>query len=180
MSTSTLAASPTSIPAPSFPALSPDALAAAFRAEARLLGELMAIIRRQREGVAADDVQAVDDSVFAAHRVLHTIGEARRHRRELLSILAGSEEVGVQELEEALGPWMTEAVRDARDELQRTARTLSHEIELNRQVIQAAIRAGDEYMRAICGVPQRSVCYSAGARSVDDSRSGGLLLNRQV
>lgn len=156
------------------------ALAEALRDEARLLAELTTIVHNQRAGVAADDVQVVDDSVFGAHRVLRTIGEARRRRRALLDALVGSEDLALQDLDDALGILMTPEVRQARDELQAAATILSREIAINRRIIQDALRAGDEQMRTLCGAPKQQLSYGADARAVDDSRGSGLLLNRQV
>jgi hypothetical protein len=69
----------------------------AFEVECRLLGELAGLLRRQREGVATDDVTVVDESVFAANRVLPTLEEARRRRRTLLQLVAGAQDDPVPE-----------------------------------------------------------------------------------
>jgi hypothetical protein len=156
------------------------ALTGALRDEARLLAELTGVVHNQRAGVAADDVQTVDESVFGAHRILRTIGEARRRRRGLLDALVGSEDLAIHELDEALGILMTPELRQARDELQAAANLLSREIAINRRIIQDALRAGDEQMRTLCGAPQKQVSYGADARAVDDTGQSGLLLNRQV
>jgi hypothetical protein len=61
------------------PPLSPiDALTDALISERRLLEELITVMRRQRSAVGDDDLQSVDDSVFASHRVLVTLNEARQ------------------------------------------------------------------------------------------------------
>ncbi|HEU4629165.1 MAG TPA: hypothetical protein VFS08_05445, partial [Gemmatimonadaceae bacterium] len=54
------------------------ALVDAHHSERKLIEDLASIMRRQRSAVAEDDLQGVDDSVFATHRVLVTLGEARR------------------------------------------------------------------------------------------------------
>lgn len=156
------------------------ALARALSDEARLLAELNTIVHNQRAGVAADDVQIVDDSVFGAHRVLRTIGEARRRRRSLLDALVGSEDLALHDLDDALGILMTPEIRQAREELQNAATILSREIAINRRIIQDALRAGDDQMRTLCGAPKQQVRYGADARGVDDASRSGLLLNRQV
>ncbi|HEY8484266.1 MAG TPA: flagellar export chaperone FlgN [Longimicrobiales bacterium] len=162
------------------PAISPAALAEAFECERRLLEELLSIFHRQRQGVAADDVEAVNDSVFCAYRVLHTLGEARRRRRSLLAALTGSEDLELAELEDALGPAMTEQVARARDALLSTARALSQAIAINRRVLQEALRAGEEQIRSLCGVAQQQVRYDAAANTIDGARPVGLILNRRV
>jgi hypothetical protein len=156
------------------------ALTRALRDEARLLAELTTVVHNQRDGVATDDVQIVDDSVFGAHRILRTIGEARRRRRALLDAIAGSEDLSIHDLEDALGILMTPELRQARDELQAAADILSREIAVNRKIIQEALRAGDGQLRTLCGAPGQQVRYGADARAVDDAQQSGLLLNRQV
>ncbi|HEX7241884.1 MAG TPA: hypothetical protein VF263_16500, partial [Longimicrobiaceae bacterium] len=78
-----------------------DALVDALASERRLLDELVAIMRRQRSAVGVDDLEGVDDSVFATHRVLLTLNEARRRRRSLYTLLGDPEELRFPELEEA-------------------------------------------------------------------------------
>ena len=64
-----------------------DSLTDALLTERRLLDELIAVMRRQRTAVGQDDLQAVDDSVFSTHRVLVTLSEARRRRRNLNALI---------------------------------------------------------------------------------------------
>jgi hypothetical protein len=76
-----------------YPNVSPaalEALAGAITAEVRLLEDLTSVMRKQRASVAAEDLQGVDDSVFATHRILVTLGEARRQRRSLGALVAGT------------------------------------------------------------------------------------------
>jgi hypothetical protein len=160
-------------------AASIDQLADALGSEARLLEELVTIMRRQRDAVAVDDLQKVDDSVFATHRVLVTLGEARRRRRSLNRLLAGAEDVAVEQLDEALGPRMTDTVRQARDGLKDIARILSREVEMNRRVLRQALAAGEEFVRAIC-TPAEKPLYGSDARPATDRAAGGLLINRQA
>ena len=44
----------------------PAALAEAFLNEARLLTDLIDVLRQQREGVAGDNLALVDDTIYAA------------------------------------------------------------------------------------------------------------------
>jgi hypothetical protein len=147
---------PAAPPAQRAPGATLDALADALRSERRLLDELVAIMRRQRASVAADDLQSVDDSVFATHRVLLTLGEARRRRRSLNLLLGGSEEMEVRELESLLGPAVSAPLREALDALRAAALVLSREVEVNRRVLRQALAAGDDYVRALCGAPVSS------------------------
>lgn len=143
-----------------------EALADALRSERRLLDELASIMRRQRASVAADDLQAVDDSVFATHRVLLTLGEARRRRRSLNLLLGGSEEMEVRELEALLGPGLGAPLHEALEALRAAALVLSREVEVNRRVLRQALATGEDQVRALCGAP----AAAGGPR-------GGLLLD---
>ena len=154
-----------------------EALANAVTTEIRLLEDLIGIMRRQREAVGVDDLSGVDDSVFATHRILVTLGEARRQRRSLCRFLVGTEDVALRLLDEALGDRMTDSLRFARDGLRAVALTLSREVELNRQVLRGALSAGDESVRALYGSGEPAGYGSAPRPAARPA--GGLLLNRQ-
>jgi hypothetical protein len=130
------------------PLVSPiDSLTAALITERRLLDELIAVMRRQRAAVSDDNLQAVDESVFATHRVLATLNEARRHRRTLNTLIGQREHISIHALDEALGSRMTPALRDARDELHDAARALSREVSLNRRIVREALAHGEASAR---------------------------------
>jgi len=158
--------------------LSPvDSLTDALKTERRLLDELIAVMRRQRDAVGHDDLQAVDDTVFATHRVLVTLSEARRRRRTLNTLIAQREDVGIHTLDEILGPRMTPALRDARDELHDTARLLSREVAINRRILRDALANGDEFARTLAGVMQ-SPAYGTPAAPTVRAQSTSLLDRR--
>lgn len=127
------------------------ALVDAHLSERRLLEDLIGIMRRQREAVAADDLQGVDDSVFATHRILVTLGEARRRRRSLNTLLGGADELDGEALAEALGGDVPAPLRDAREALRVSAGTLAGEVDVNRRILREAMATGDEYMRRLVG-----------------------------
>lgn len=126
-----------------------DALLDALRSERRLLDDLAGVMRRQRTAVGGDDLPAVDDSVFATHRILATLGQARVRRRGINRLLVGAEELPARELERALGTGMTDALRAARDELQGSAAALAREVDVNRRVLRDALAAGDARARVL-------------------------------
>jgi hypothetical protein len=161
-------------------AVTVDTLAGALAGEVRLLDDLASILRRQREGVATDDVQMVDDSVFAAHRMMRTIEEARRRRRTLIAILLGAGDVPPRELPPAFGVRATPELVAAIERLHAAADALSREIEINRHVLRGAIDAGDRVVRALCGARGTPVSYDAAARAVPAPAGGGALFNQQV
>jgi hypothetical protein len=126
-------------------AISPvDLLVDALSAERRLLEELIAVIHRQRAALDDGDLQRVDDTVFATHRVLVTLDEARRRRRSLNLLIAQREDLGIDALEQVLGPRMTTALRIARDDLRNTARALSSEVAANRRILRDALARTDD------------------------------------
>lgn len=162
--------------------LSPiDSLTDALVTERRLIEELIAVMRRQRSAVGDDDLQSVDDSVFATHRVLVTLSEARRRRRTLNQLIGQREDLGIHALEEALGPRMTPALRTARDELHHSARSLSREVAINRRVLREALAAGDAYARTLAGVSETDVktpTYGGGKPTPARSQPATLLDRR--
>jgi hypothetical protein len=175
-----MACAPTLAPTAELAVTTAASLADAFHREARLLDDLGVVLRRQRNGVAGDDVQAVDESVFAAHRVMRTIEEARRRRRTLIGILTGAEDVSIHDLDEALGVRMTGALTTGRDDLESAALALSREIAINREVLRAAIETGDEFVRALCGAPAAPVSGYGERTTHTGPAGGGVLLNQRV
>lgn len=154
-----------------------DSLTDALKTERRLLDELIAVMRRQRNAVGDDDLQSVDDSVFATHRVLVTLSEARRRRRTLNTLLGQSEDLGIHSLDDALGPRMTAELRVARDELHTAARSLSREVALNRRILREALAAGDAYARTLAGV-EAPPTYAA--KPTPPRTQNAALLDRRI
>lgn len=152
-------------------------LALALHTETRLLHELAVALRRQREGVSADDLTMVDDSVFAANRIMRTLGEASRLRRNVITRI-WRDELPIQEWEPAFGNAMTIDLRDAVERVQAAADVLSREIEINRVVLQTALSAGEGLIRAAAGAPAQADTY--GTRGTAPPTKAGILFNRKV
>ena len=127
--------------------------------ERKLLEELMHVMRKQRAAVETDDLQALDDSVFATYRVLATLGEARRRRKSVNRLLGGAEDMNVNDLEEILGDRATREVIDARNALQQAAGQLSHEVDINKQVLRLAMDNGNDYVQKLFGAPPTAATY---------------------
>lgn len=121
------------------PGISVQALGEALEAECRLLVELAAALRGQRAGVVDQDAQLVDDSLFATHRVLRTLEQARTRRRTIVNALVGQPNIPVSELEQALGARVTDELRQAREELEAAAAQLAREISLNQEALRHAL-----------------------------------------
>jgi hypothetical protein len=154
-----------------------DSLTDALTTERRLLDELIAVMRRQRNAVGDDDLQSVDDSVFSTHRVLVTLSEARRRRRQLNTLIGQREDLGIHALDEVLGTRMTAALRDARDQLHDAARALSREVSINRRVLREALASGDAFARTLAGVPESPV-YPTATKSAARTQVHSLLDRR--
>jgi hypothetical protein len=154
-----------------------SALADAISSESRLLDDLARIMQQQRSAVSTDDLQSVDDSVYATHRVLVTLNEARRRRRSLNKLIADNDDLALRQLEEMLGGGLPEPLATARETLRCAAETLAREVDLNRRVLRKALAAGDQYVRTLVG-GDIAVPYPAG--QVADRPAGGVLIDRRA
>ena len=129
--------------------------------ERRLLEELVNVMQKQRAAVSSDDLQSLDDSVFATYRVLATLGEARRRRKSVNRLLGGAEDMNVNDLEEILGDRATPDVIAARNALQASAAILSREVDINKQVLRTAMDNGNDYVQKLFGSPTPAATYVA-------------------
>ncbi len=153
----------------------------ALVSERRLLDDLTAQMRRQRTAVSADDIDSVDDSTFATHRILATLGQARQRRRQLNLLLGGSEDLTLNDLEEILSDQVDSRLRDARQRLQLSADLLAREVGMNRKLLREALHSGDQYLRTLVGEPPLLPTYVAeGTVTPGSSAPRGVLVNRRA
>jgi hypothetical protein len=158
-----------------------DALHDALLSERRLLDDLIAQMRRQRSAVSADDIQGVDDSTFATHRILATLGQARQRRRQLNVLLGGTEECTLRELEEMLGDQLDPRITEARQRLQQAADVLTREVGMNRKLLREALSSTDQHVRTLVGGPaQPSTYVTDGSAPANAGAPRGVLVNRTV
>lgn len=158
-----------------------DAFYDALISERRLLDDLIAQMRQQRSAVGSDDIQGVDDSTFATHRILATLGQARQRRRQLNVLLGGTEDCSLKDLEQQLGDLFDTRLRDARMRLQQAADVLAREVGMNRRLLREALSHNDQHVRTLVGAPTTSTTYAMeGAAPVAPSSPRGLLVNRTV
>lgn len=150
------------------------ALVDSLRSEARLLGDLAAIMRRQRDSVAHDDLEGVDDSVFSTHRVLVTLQEARRRRRALNHVLGEGDDLSVLALEDFFNGELPPGVAEAAATLRLSALALQQEVSVNRRVLREAISAGDRQVQMLVGAA------SGGSVAGEPAAAGGRLIDRTV
>lgn len=172
-------------PLPANPSVSPvaapllDALLDALVSERKLLDDLIAQMRRQRSAVGSDDIDGVDDSTFATHRILATLGQARTRRRQLNVLISGNQDTTLRQIEDLLGANMDSRLNDARQRLQHAADVLAREVGMNRKLLREAITTNDQHVRTLVGAPERGTTYmkEAGAR-IAPTPARGVLVNR--
>ena len=157
-----------------------EALTDALQTERRLLDELGKVLVRQRESIGKDDLEAIDESVYSAQRVLRTLQEARRRRRSLLELIGVDRELPLRELEDELGAAVSDVLAVARDELLSSAEVLSRELNNNRQVIDGALSVGEQLLRVFTGNTDPPPLYQPGAEADKNGGAAGALLNTRV
>lgn len=156
-----------------------EALHDALISERKLLDDLIAQMRRQRAAVASDDIEGVDESTFATHRVLATLGQARQRRRQLNLLLVGSEDCALRDLEAQLGDQIDNRLREARTRLQQAADLLAREVGMNRKLLREALTTNDQHVRTLVGTPAAGTTYvMEGAAPPSAATPRGILVNR--
>lgn len=156
-----------------------SALHDALVGERKLLDDLIAQMRRQRAAVGSDDIDGVDDSTFATHRILATLGQARTRRRQLNVLLGGTEDCTLRELEDHLGPQTDNRLKDARLRLQQAADLLTREVGMNRKLLREALTNTDQHVRTLVGGPSSATTYATeGAPPPNVGAPRGVLVNR--
>ncbi|MFN8571743.1 MAG: flagellar export chaperone FlgN [Gemmatimonadaceae bacterium] len=155
-----------------------NSLVDSLQTELRLVEELTNIMLRQRASVAAEDLQGVEDSVYALQRVLSTLGESRKRRRHINVGLGFAEDIPLHDLLEVMGDAAPPALRTASRKLSEHARALSNEVNVNRQVLRESLTAGDAYVRALTGAVPPTIGYgeTLGAPQHGPAR----IVNRRV
>lgn len=155
-----------------------DSLVDSLQTERRLVEELTTIMHRQRSSVAAEDLQGVEDSVYALQRVLYTLGESRKRRRAINVCLGFAEDIPLRDLLDVMGESTPPALQAASHQLNETARVLANEVNINRQVLRESLAAGEVYVRTLTGSGTPTVGYSD---SLGGAPSGPpRIVNRRV
>jgi hypothetical protein len=156
-----------------------DALHDALNSERKLLDDLIAQMRQQRASVAIDDIDGVDQSTFATHRILATLGQARTRRRQLNVLLGGNEDCTLRELEDMLGDQVDERLRSARQRLTQAADMLTREVGMNRKLLREALTNTDQHVRTLVGAPAQPTTYATeGVATPASGAPRGVLVNR--
>lgn len=154
-------------------------LTEALETERSLLEDLARVLIAQREGVSRDDLRALDESVFAAHRLFRTLQEARQRRRTLLELVGAPADVELRKLESVLGAAMTDDLVSSRDQLLVAANDLARELTINRHVIDGAMAVGERLLEIFVGGGDSPAVYESGAES-NKGGSAGTIVNTKV
>ncbi|MCC7195115.1 MAG: flagellar export chaperone FlgN [Gemmatimonadaceae bacterium] len=153
-------------------------LVAALDTEARLVTKLLDVMKRQRAAVARGDVEALEAENGAAHRVLTTLGEAKRYRSTLNEQLGESADLRLSAIAEWFGGAAPTALEAAVLQLAHVARVLDDELLVNQQVLRAVSASTDREVRMLLGaVAAPAIQYQASpepcaGRSVLVDRKG--------
>lgn len=153
-------------------------LAEALVHEARVIEELRQALLRQRAGVAADDAEMVESSIGAMGRTLLTLGEAKRRRAALISLITGGEATPLDGLESMHGGFLPRDVEQARVMLKRAALLTAQEVAINQHILRRALAAGDAFLQelfSMAGDPAPE--YSRGDKPIDPAPQSGRLRN---
>ena len=154
------------------------ALTDALDTERRLLEELIRVLLAQREGISSDDLDALDESVFAAHRIFRTLTEARQRRRTLLQLVGAPEDLRVTDLESTLGDLVTPELKASCGALLESAAMLARELRVNRHVIDGAMAVGQSLLEIFTGTGQEPTTYAEGAEPKKGGGPGAILNTR--
>ncbi len=155
----------------------PAQLVRALRDEHAVLEDLVETLDRQRKAVARDDIDAVNDTVFAAHRLLAAYREARSRRKSAVIVACGGGEGRVEDLPHALGDGFTEIERKASEDLRSAARRLVAAVDMNRQLLQSAMSSGDAFLRVLTGGAAAPQAYAPATRAAGAAAAAPRLMD---
>lgn len=155
-------------------------LARALAREARLLDDLREVLLRQRNGVATNDANAIESSVHAMGRTLHTLGDVQSHRTQLIASVGGTADQALEELAATLTEPVATEFREARAAARRAGSAVARELAINQHIIQRALDAGEAFIqRLFSTVAQPNPVYEPGSkRDRSVVQRGGVLVNR--
>jgi hypothetical protein len=131
------------------------ALVGALRAEEQILRGLGDVLRAQRAAIADDDLEQLDDAVFATHRLLVTLAEARKRRRTVNELMGEGDDLSLEAVHAAFGGAPPQDVAAALAALADAGARLQREVDVNQTVLHVAIDAGDQLVRALASGPAR-------------------------
>lgn len=152
-------------------------LARALAREAEAVHELREALVRQREGVAADAIDAVNGSCDDIARLLVTLDSAKRLRLDMLARLLPDGPRTMEAVAGMCGNSLPPALAEASQALRREAAGAAREAAVNRVVLERTVEAGEAFLQALfASAGDRDSVYRSGDRRDDDG--SGFLLDR--
>jgi hypothetical protein len=144
-------------------------LAGALMQEQRLIEELRQALLRQRRGLATDDPDLIDESVYAIARMRLTLEEARRRRALLTAALMGRPREALSDLESFVGV-LPAPLLAAREGVRRAAEATAHDLAINQWVACRAREAGDAFLQDLFSSASETMAVPIPSLDPADSR----------
>jgi hypothetical protein len=124
-------------------------LESALGEEQALIEDLLQALLQQREGVVADNPQAIEATVHTISRTLLTLEEARRRRTALITLVIGSPGAALDDLERHLAIPLTAGFVEARERVRHAAERIAAEVAINQDLQSRAREAGDAFRQQL-------------------------------
>jgi hypothetical protein len=126
-----------------------DELESALSEEQVLIEDLGQMLRRQRAGVAADDPDVIEATVQAISRTLLTLEEARRRRTALITLVIGTPDVALEDLQRHLAIPLPVGFMEARERVRRAGEAIAGDVAINQDVLRRALEAGEAFRQRL-------------------------------
>jgi len=121
----------------------------ALESERTAILALRQALLRQRAAVAADDAAGLEHSADNVGRAVSALGDARRHRADIMLTLTGRPEATFAQLERTVGGVLPEPLQRARAEVATAARSVASDVAINQHVLRRALDAGDLFLQRL-------------------------------
>lgn len=122
-----------------------SALTNTLESEVETINQLISTISEQREAIERDDIDSVDQSVFATHRILLTLNELRSRRVAIYQLLGLGPSSSISEIERLPDYGHCHHLQLALTRLRETAEILAREVRINRTILRETIIHKDNY-----------------------------------
>lgn len=123
----------------------------ALNSEAEEISKLTSSIEDQRAAIEQDKIDKIDESVFAIHRILLTLSEAKKHRIEVAALMGVDTEGGLSMLERLPQYESSEELYNAVSRLRASATSLSKLVRINRSILREALAQNERHAAAVLG-----------------------------
>lgn len=124
----------------------------ALNSEAEEIANLTSSIEDQRVAIEQDKIDKIDESVFAIHRILLTLSEAKRHRIEVATLMGIDDPEGGLSMLERLHQYENSAdLYNAVTRLRASATSLSKLVRINRSILREALTQNERHAAAVLG-----------------------------